>query len=172
VAAEPTANDLLPRCKRSALHLEMRDGYMRSDPWFADWLAGHRHDPADRDSWWHPWNEMTLRAVNRGVDVRRARIVSEPISDYIRFEYDVTFTNVAAGEKVRWLSRRRATDIALPGNDFWLFDGSAVLVIHFTGDGEVAGHELIEDDPALAKLCAASFEAVWERAIPHEEYKP
>ena len=76
------------------------------------------------------------------------------------------------GEKVRWLPRPRATDIALPGNDFWLFDGSRVLVNHFTGDGEVAGHELIDDDPALAKLCATAFEAVWERAIPHEDYLP
>lgn len=33
--------------------------------------------------------------------------------------------NVKAGEEVRWLPRRQASDLALPGNDFWLFDGSA-----------------------------------------------
>jgi hypothetical protein len=28
------------------------------------------------------------------------------------------------------------------------------------------------DDPALAKLCASSFEAAWERGVPHEDYQP
>src|SRR5213078_2293926 len=99
--------------------------------------------------------------VGRGVEVRRARIVSEPVSEYIRFEHYLTpFVNVRAGEQVRWLPRRRATDLALPGNDFWLLDGRIVLVNHFTGEGESADHDVLED-PALAKLCATAFEAVW-----------
>ena len=69
--------------------------------------------------------------------IRRARIVSEPVSEYIRFEYDITFTNVEAGEDVRWLPRRRASDLLLPGNDFWVFDDRLVLWNHFTGEGEV-----------------------------------
>jgi hypothetical protein len=149
----------------------MRDGYMRSDPYFIEWKAGKRYDPADRESWWHPFNDVIAEAVGRGVDIRRARIVSEPISDYVRFEYDLTFTNVGAGEKVRWLPRRHATDLALPGNDFWLFDHEQLLVIHFTGEGEVAGREVLTDQ-TVVKLCATAFEAVWERAIPHEAYHP
>jgi hypothetical protein len=171
VPGAPTVEDLLGLCARSALHLELRDGYMRSDPWFLEWRAGRRYDPADRDSWWHPFNQVVADAVARGVDVRRARVVSEPVSEYIRFEYDLTFTNVIAGEHVRWLPRRRATDLALPGNDFWLFDGRLVLVNHFTGEGEIAGHEVIED-AALANLCETAFEAVWERAVPHDEFRP
>jgi len=171
VTVEPVFDVLMRACERSALHLEMRDGYMRSDPAFKAWQAGHRHDAANREEWWRWWLDLIQDTVGRGVDVRRARIVSEPVSDYIQFEYDITFTNVAAGEKVRWLSRRRATDIALPGNDFWLFDDNVVLINHFTGDGESAGHEIV-NDPAVAKLCATAFEAVWERAVPHEEYHP
>jgi hypothetical protein len=59
----------------------------------------------------------------------------------------------------------------LPGNDFWLFDGEKLLVNHFDGDGEWVGPELL-DDAEIAKHCATSFEAVWEMAIPHEEYQP
>lgn len=144
---------------------------MLDDPAFVAWQAGHRHDPVDRDGWWRPWLDVIAATVARGVQIRRARIVSEPVSDYIQYEYDVTFTNVAAGEQVRWLSRREATDIAMPGNDFWLFDGRLVLVNHFSGDGDVAGFE-VRDDPDLVTLCASAFKAVWERAIPHGEYKP
>ncbi len=105
--------------------------------------------------------------------MRRARIVSEPISDYIRYEYDGTFTNIAAGEDVRWLPRRHTFDLALPGVDFWLFDGTTVIFNHFTGDGQWAepAMELCVDS-AVATLCASAFEAVWERAIPHAKYQP
>jgi hypothetical protein len=166
----PSIEDLLRSCQRSAAHLEMRDGYMRDDPKFAAWKAGERLDPADRASWWRPWLARVADAVGRGVVVRRARIVSQPASEYIRFEYDLTFTNVAAGEQVRWLPRRRATDLALPGNDFWLIDDEAVLVNHFSGEGDWTGNELVTD-PATIKLCSAGFEAVWARAVPHDEYE-
>lgn len=65
---------------------------MRDDPMFLAWQAGHRDDPADRASWWRPWLELIRRTVDRGVAVRRARIVSEPVSEYIRFEHDITLS--------------------------------------------------------------------------------
>lgn len=165
--------EVLATATRSAVHLEMRDVYGINEEReeFDEWKSGFRYDPADRASWWRPWLDLISRTVARGVVVRRARIVSEPVSDYIRFEYDSTFTNIAAGEQVRWLPRRQATDIALPGNDFWLFDEKTVIVNHFTGDGDSGGPEIV-NDPAIARLCSSAFETVWQRAIPHEEYKP
>jgi hypothetical protein len=147
----------------------MRDAYMKSDPAFIDWRAGIALDPAER---WGDWHAIVAEATSRSVEVRRARVVSTPVSEYIRFEYDVTDgLNIAAGEDVRWLSRRHATDLALPGNDFWLFDSSLVLVNHFDGDSENMEVELT-DDPAVAKLCESAFEAVWARATPHAEFQP
>lgn len=167
----PTFDDLMARCQ-VAVHLEMRDSYAvdyEEGP-FADWRAGHRLDPADRASWWRPWLDLIRETVGRGAEVRRARIVSEPVSEYTQFLYDGTFTNVAAGEQVRWLPRRQASDIPLPGNDFWLFDGRWVHWNHFAGDGSSLGEE-ITDDPLAAALCRDAFEVVWDRAIPHDQYK-
>ncbi|MEU5105655.1 DUF6879 family protein [Streptomyces sp. NPDC021354] len=168
----PTFAELIAGCSHSAVHLEMRDVYSVDNERerFEAWRQGFRHDPADRASWWRPWLDLIQETVARGVVVRRARIVSEPVSEYIRFEHSGTFTNVAAGEQVRWLARRRASDIALPGNDFWLFDGRLVRWNHFSGDGGSAGPEF-SDDPAAAKLCAIAFEEVWARAVPHDEYE-
>ena len=114
--------------------------------------------------------DLVRATVARGVVVRRARIVSEPVAEYIRFEHAVTPMNLAAGEDVRWLPRRQASDIALPGNDFWILDGQLARFGHFSGDGDVLGEEWREE-PAVTELCATAFEAVWERAIPHEDYK-
>jgi hypothetical protein len=168
--AEPPDFDRLFRsAARSAAHLEMRDDYGGSSAAFAAWREHHPYDRSGPDAAWHA---LVGTVIRRGATVRRARIISEPASDYIRFEYEVTpAANIAAGEQVRWLPRQKASDLALPGNDFWLFDGTAVLFNYFSGDGAAAGTEL-RDEPAVVKMCASAFEAVWDRAVPHEEYRP
>ncbi|TMR05437.1 hypothetical protein ETD83_06925 [Actinomadura soli] len=159
--------DLIGECTTQALHLEMRDAYVPSDPSFIAFTGGPAHDRTQRERDWH---DLIAPAVARGVAVRRARIVSEPVTPYIRFEHAVTASmNLAAGEEVRWLPRRQASDLALPGNDFWLFDERLVRFHHFAGDGEHIVDELT-DDAAAIKLCASAFAAVWERAIDHREY--
>ncbi|WP_412078836.1 DUF6879 family protein [Streptomyces xanthophaeus] len=168
----PAWPEMFERAQRSAVHLEMRDSYAvdyESGP-FAEWRGGFRHDPDDRASWWRPWHDLVASMVERGVVVRRARIVSEPVSEYTRFLHDRSFMVVAAGEQLRWLPRRQTAGLALPGNDFWLVDGHFLRWNHFSGDGVSAGGEMSEDQ-AHAKLCAEAFEAVWERAVPHDSYE-
>lgn len=157
----------LRAAKQSAFHLEMRDSYTPEDPTYLSWKRG---EPFDAHEVYEPWADLVREAVRRGVVMRRARIVSEPVTDYIRFEHSVTLMNVASGEEVHWLPRRQASDIALPGNDFWILDGTLVRFGHFSGDGDILGNDWTED-PAVARLCATAFAAVWERAIPHEDYK-
>ncbi|MFI7102058.1 DUF6879 family protein [Streptomyces sp. NPDC050161] len=163
--------DLLRVAERSAVHLEMRDAYGVENEvkGFAEWRQGHRLDPDNRESWWRPWLDLVQEVTSKGVVLRRARIVSEPVSDYIRFEHSGTFTNVAAGEQIRWLPRHHASDLALPGNDFWLFDGRLVQFNIFDGNSRWVRTDQ-SDDPAVAQLCASAFEAVWERGTPHEKY--
>jgi hypothetical protein len=168
----PTFHELLDGAQHSAVHLEMRDSYgvMSEADAFTRWKRTGELDTDPESTYWAPWVELVRRTVARGVAVRRARIVSEPVSDYIRYEHAGTIVNVRAGEQVRWLPRRRASDIALPGNDFWLIDGRLIRWNHFTGDGASGGGE-VSEDPAAAKLCADAFETVWERAIAHDDYK-
>ena len=151
------------------MHLETRDSYSPDDPDWNDWRSGERFDPAER---WSDWFRLIRETAGRGVEVRRARIVSEPVSEYIRFEYDVTAAhNVASGESVRWLPRRRSTGLTVPPTDFWVFDDEVVIWNHFDGDGSWVAEEL-DTDPESARLCVASFEAVWRRAVPHAAYHP
>jgi len=169
VETEPLAYGLLRSAESSAWHMELRDGYTPDDPDWLDWQAGHRFDPAER---WADWSGLIRATVDRGVSVRRVRLVSEPVTAYIRFEYDVTAAhNIGAGEQVRWLPRQEAAGLLVPCSDFWVFDGQVVLWNHFAGDGSWVGEDR-SDDPELAKLCASSFEAAWERGIPHEDYRP
>ncbi|MGW6412730.1 DUF6879 family protein [Streptomyces vinaceus] len=168
----PDFADLLAGARRSAVHLELRDVYCVGNETerFEAWRRGVRLDESDRSSWWRPWLDLVAATVERGVVMRRARVVSEPVSDYIRFEHSNAFTNVAAGEQLRWLPRAQASALTLPGNDFWLIDGVRVRFNVFSGDGEAAEPQYTED-PAVARLCAYAFEAVWDLGVPHEDYK-
>lgn len=163
----PTVEQLLRAATRSAKHLEMRDGYMLDDPSFITW---QREKRVELDAGSQAWRAAVSDATHRGVRVQRARVFSTPASDYLRFEYEYTTSlNQPAGEDVRWLPRRQGTAIALPGNDFWLFDDETLLVLHFAGNGDWEGTE-IDTRPAAVNLCRNAFEEVWRQAVPHEDY--
>jgi hypothetical protein len=171
--SELNFRDLMEAARTSAVHLEMRDTYGVGDESddFTQWQrTGHRDvDPAS--AYWAPWVDLISRASARGVVVRRARVVSQPVTEYIRYEHAGTPVNVHAGEQVRWLPRREAATLLLPGSDLWVFDGTSVLFNYFTGDGDWSdpGMEL-RTEPAIAKQCADAFDAVWERAVPHDQF--
>lgn len=170
---EPSFDDLLAAAQQSAVHLEMRDSYGVGDESedFNTWKRTGRRDIDPASTYWAPWVDVIRRTVARGVAVRRARVVSEPVTDYIRYEHAGTVVNLHAGEQVRWLSRRQASDIALPGNDCWVFDGEIVLFNHFSGDGNWSGPDWeVRSEPSVAQLASSAFEAVWERGVPHEKY--
>lgn len=170
---EPGFDELLAAARHSAVHLEMRDSYGVGDEAedFEQWRRTGQRDQDPTSRYWAPWVDLIRDTVARGVAVRRARVVSEPVTDYIRYEHAGTTVNLQAGEQVRWLPRRQASDIALPGNDCWVFDGETVLFNHFSGDGSwsAPGWE-VRTEPGVVQLAAAAFEAVWERGIPHEKY--
>ncbi|MFI9553405.1 DUF6879 family protein [Nonomuraea endophytica] len=161
-------SQLLATCERTAFKLEMRDQYMTGDPGYLAWEAG---DVIKAVREYADWTTTAQTAIARGVDMRRVRIVSEPVSTYITFEHAVTpGVNLSAGEMIRWLPRRLASDLALPGNDAWIFDGRLVQFCHFAGDGAWVSNDETED-PATVKLCAAAFASAWDRATDHAEYR-
>ena len=117
--------EMMQGCTVSAVHLEMRDVYTPSDPDYLRWQAGDHFDPAQR---WPEWIELVSGMVARGVVVRRARIVSEPVTGYIRYEHGLTDRlNIGSGELVRWLARRRASDLCLPWSASSRMEGEAVM---------------------------------------------
>jgi hypothetical protein len=167
--ADPPFPELLQGCAFSAVHLEMRDAYTPDDPWFQAWLASDQDEFERRLA--RPWLGLIREMTDRGVQIRRARVISEPVTDYIRFEYATAGSNIEAGEQIRWLPRHLATGLLLPANDYWVFDGQQAQFNYFSGPGEFLDTRL-SDDPAIASQCAAAFEAVWERAVPHADYRP
>jgi hypothetical protein len=152
---------------REAVHLETRDAYGTAVelPHMARWAAG---EPDDLE-WLQGWCGMVREHLKAGRSVRRARVVSEPLSEYQRWSHSIALPMVEAGEDIRWVPRRLVSSVALPGNDFYLFDDRLAVFLLYTGNGLAAGM-LGSSDPADLRLCRSAFEAVWKLSVPHREY--
>ncbi|MEU2059489.1 DUF6879 family protein [Streptomyces sp. NPDC013455] len=136
------------------------------------WQQRHRYDLADRDSWWRPWVGLVAEVTGQGVVTRRLRVLSEPLSDYVR-EYDGTLTNVEAGEDMRWLPRSRAPDLLWPASDGWVLDEETVILHHFSGEGQWTRPRMeVCHDPALVAQYVKACEAAWERDSPTRSTNP
>jgi hypothetical protein len=160
---------LLRTFTAESIHLETRDAYGTEVelPHMASWAAGEPDDLAWLTDWCH-----TLRSHGRaGRSVRRARVVSEPLSDYQHWSRSVARPMVDAGEDIRWVPRRLVSSVAFPGNDFYLFDDRLVVFLHYSGNG-LATDRVISTDPHDLRLCRSAFEAAWKHAIRHDDYQP
>jgi hypothetical protein len=51
-----------------------------------------------------------------------------------------------------------------------VFDDRLVRFTIFGGDGEVQGSQY-SDDAGVVTACASAFDAVWQLAVPHAEYR-
>jgi hypothetical protein len=153
--------------ERGSIHLETRDAYGTTVelPHMAKWASGEPDDLA----WLQDWCTTLREHVKAGRSVRRARIVSEPLSDYQRWSYSIAHPMVEAGEDIRWVPRRLVSSIALPGNDFYLFDDRLAVFLLYAGNG-LAVDKVTSIDPDDIKLCRSAFEAVWKLSIPHRDY--
>ena len=155
------------RASRHAFHLELRDVYSVEDEAipFEKWLKGELDDFA-----WHAeWTSFVEDVTKEGVKVERARVVTEPHSDYVLFELALDPRAIDAGEDVRYLPRHRAGGIALPDEDCWLFDNERLVLSLFKPDGGSGGFAR-EDDPELIKRYRTACDQVWSRAVPYSEY--
>jgi hypothetical protein len=100
--------------------------------------------PADM-AWREPWKRLVRDVRASGRIMQRVHVVSEPVSDYIRFELLRVYpANVEAGEDVRILSRATAKERGLDWDDFWLFDDDRAAVLIYDCEGRVKRVEMHE----------------------------
>ena len=107
-----------------------------------------------------------------GRTCRRARVVSEPLSDYQQWTRSHVERFREAGEDIRYIPRPRLATVLLPGSgDFYVFDDALVLFLHYAGNGTNASFEITED-PQTVRACQQAFDAVWGLATPCRDHRP
>jgi uncharacterized protein DUF6879 len=130
------------------------------------YLAGDEPDLA----YLRPWLDDVRRGTDAGRRYSRVRVVTDPITDYLRFELAVTPHNEAAGEDVRVLPAACAAELGpLPKADFWLFDDRLVTVMHFDEREGFQYAEAVTAPDQVARFLEIR-ERVWDAAVPFREF--
>ncbi|OAR25825.1 hypothetical protein A8W25_09835 [Streptomyces sp. ERV7] len=133
--------------KREAWRLETLPAYKvpSEDGDIRDFLAGQRIDPQTYSS---AYTEG-LRAIRAdGRSKGRVHVVTRPLTDYLRFEFMYYEAHALAGDEVRILDVTDRPNPLEGVSDFWLFDRSEVVLMHYAKDGMQISRELYEGDPA------------------------
>ncbi|MFA7768365.1 DUF6879 family protein [Streptomyces sp. NPDC048723] len=112
---------------------------------FAAFRNGTRFPGPYEDS----WTALIRRHSAAGGRVGRVHIVCRPLSDYLRFEFERYYRHQApVGEDIRILDVTNRPNPLPDVQDFWMFDRSTVVLMHYEEDGRQISRELYEGDPA------------------------
>ncbi|WP_245690906.1 DUF6879 family protein [Sinosporangium album] len=100
------------------------------------------------------WISETVKpARGAGKLLHRVHVVEEPLSDYVRFECAWAYTHtVPAGEDVRLIPVSSGSwPEGLPHYDYWLFDSSILITMHYQEDGLFEAAEIVKDPEKIVE---------------------
>ena len=159
--------ELYDTFEHTVFKLEVRDRYNLAGEQASlrRFLAGE----PDPERATRPWLGKMKAATRQGKRVKRVRVVTEPHSDYIRWEIAGTPYNLAAGEDIRYLPRGRAEQVGLPDHDFCLFDSTRLALLHFDENDQPLQHELTTDPAVVVRHCYWR-DVAWHYALPYSQY--
>lgn len=144
--------------EHTAFRLELQDSYLEAEEAdiFNAFLRGDPEPPTVVPGL-REWYRRIAEHVKQGKRIERVRVQQDPPTDYQRFERWMGTWNQQAGETMRYLTRDRAFEIGLlpaAGNtDWWLYDSSRLLAMHFDDEGHRIKNELITDPEVVIQAC-------------------
>lgn len=159
-------DELFRSFRHEAWRWECQGTYREPDeaePW-RRWRQG---EPDDLE-WLRPWLDEVRTAVCAGKTFARVRVFDEPLTEYQRWQVDVSAANVGAGEDMRILTRNQARYLRLPDHDFWLFDEANLARMHFEA-GQFVGPEIVTS-PAEVDRYRRWKAIAWQHAVPFDVY--
>jgi hypothetical protein len=127
------------------------------------WLAGEQPPQKERE-----WPRLVASAVAAGKSMQRVRLVTQPLSDYLRFEMDWGYpANVAAGEDIRILELGPGEVFPYVVDDFWLFDNETAVWLDYDEQGHFIAPMLGNNLAGYRRM----RDYVMDRAVPFSDYR-
>ncbi|TCP56077.1 hypothetical protein EV191_10117 [Tamaricihabitans halophyticus] len=116
------------------------------------------------------WPDVIRDEVSRGLITYRVHVVSSPLTDYLRYQFEWGYAyNAAAGERIRILDvTERAKPPEVVNKDFWLIGDEHLLLMHYMSDGAFRGATIAE--PELLPQYTAARDAAWTAGVDFAEY--
>lgn len=152
--------------EREAWRLETLPQYLvpQEAEEYAAFRAGRPATPYTGSS----YTERVSRQRAEGKLNGRVHIVTQPLSDYLRFEFTRYYgVHVRAGDDIRILDVTNGTNPLEGVQDFWMFDRTEVVLMNYEADGTQINREVFEGD--VSPFVEYQRIAVAE-SVPFEEY--
>ncbi|WP_328720862.1 hypothetical protein OHT52_16210 [Streptomyces sp. NBC_00247] len=131
--------------RKEAWRLETRPAYRvpQEAEELARFLSGARFPGPYEDD----WTALIRKHRETGGSIGRVHIVTRPLSDYLRFEFERYYRHQAPiGEDIRILDVTDRENPLPEVDDFWMFDRSTVVLMKYEKDGTQVERELYEGD--------------------------
>ncbi|KOV87766.1 hypothetical protein ADL01_03530 [Streptomyces sp. NRRL WC-3618] len=139
--------ELFDTFEREAFRLETLDDYSKSGSTdaYQAFLAGESQPDDYNDA----WVEELLSHTSTGKRVYRVHILSRPLTPYLRFELGWGYRKNATGGEEFFILDTTDKPNPLEGvEDFWLFDETAPVVMHYDETGAISGRETVPESRA------------------------
>ncbi|MGH3927560.1 MAG: DUF6879 family protein, partial [Pseudonocardiaceae bacterium] len=96
------------------------------------------------------WRDNIAAWVAEGKRYYRVHVVQSPLSDYLCFECEWGYQYTQrTGEEIFILdTAEQPRPEGLPSEDFWLFDDTKVVRMHYDVEGRYVGAELLPESEA------------------------
>jgi hypothetical protein len=114
---------------------------------FDRFLAGTSTPPTEY-AWLASWFEELTQFKSAGKSISRVRVLDEPMTDYQRWILWGAPWMERAGEHIMCMTRSAALQAGLPEHDWWFFDDSWVVEMHFV-QGKIGDLMLVSDTQAV-----------------------
>ncbi|MDT3398721.1 hypothetical protein RKE29_19070 [Streptomyces sp. B1866] len=112
---------------------------------FARFQAGERDFGPREDH----WIRLVQERRRTGGSIGRVHIVTRPLTEYLQFEFQRYYSLQApVGEDIRILDVTDRDNPLPRVQDFWMFDRSTIVLMHYEDDGTQISREVYEGDPA------------------------
>ncbi|WP_394813760.1 DUF6879 family protein [Streptomyces litchfieldiae] len=145
MGSSKSLSDLFDSFEREAFRLETRDDYSKSGSVeaYEAFLAGE----GKPEGYNADWVSEVRGYVNEGKRIYRVHILSRPLTPYLSFELGWGYrTNMLGGEEFFILDTTERPNPLDGVGDFWLFDGSAVGVMHYDDAGKFLSSEVLAEE--------------------------
>lgn len=114
------------------------------------------------------YTERVSRQRAEGKRNGRVHIVTQPLSDYLRFEFARYYeVHSRAGDDIRILDVTNRANPLDRVQDFWMFDRTEVVLMNYEADGSQISREVFDGD--VSSFVEYQRVAIAE-SVPFEEY--
>ena len=119
------------------------------------------------------WFSQLKKTKQKGVKIQRTRIISLPLSDYLRYEINFWQHSIKNGEEILFLDKkdyiRIKSKLKIKSKDFWMFDDKVLVIFYYDSKGRWLNEKIITNNKVINNYKKLKKELI-KHAVPMYDF--